>query len=77
MALAFVVLKQSFANDPVVNDPPERKLENASERLLIPALFISFFKSKLVGTLKPTGQISLAPLSFQACALFEPSSSTF
>jgi hypothetical protein len=23
MALAFVVLKQSFANDPVVNDPPE------------------------------------------------------
>jgi hypothetical protein len=39
MALAFVVLKQSFANDPVVNDPPEP--------------------------------------SFQAYALFEPSSSTF
>jgi hypothetical protein len=42
----------------------------------MPAKIISFSKSILVGTLKPTGQISLASPSIQTDALFEPSLST-
>jgi hypothetical protein len=47
------------------------KLEKALEALPILDSVISFSKTALVGTLKPAGQMSLAPPSFQAGALFE------